>query len=992
MEFRILGPLEVWADGVAVPTGTPKQQVVLAVMLANANRLVSVDELVDELWPDDPPPSAVANVRGYAGKIRRACEATTAGEDRLIRRGAGYVLYAKPSELDMLAFLADTAAGRMAVQRGDLEVAALRFDVALARWRGAVAGGLPHGPSLDLRCTALEDERLAVVDELAQAYLRLDQPDRVVALLREHVRAHPLRERSHSLLMRALHRVGDIAGALAAYADARSAIVDQLGIEPGEELRRLQQALLDRHPETERSDPSAAEPTARITLLSHPRELPPEIAHFVGREAEFAEARAAIASPARPRRHRAAVVVLHGPGGSGKSALAVHLAHEMADMFPEGQLYVDLLGSTPGLRPLATVDVLQRLLRRLGVPNGQIPHSAGDAAARFRTLTAGRRLLIVLDNAHDASQLAELLPASDASAVLVTCRPPLGSVEADRRIRLAGLPRRDGLALLAQLTQERIMDQDQAERVVALCDHLPLALRIVAGRLSNLPTVSAADFAERLADRRRRLDELELDGLAVRTSIGVGYEALVHSERAIPRLAARVFRLLGLLNVPDFRPEVVAAMLGDRDSSAARAALDHLVSVGLLEPSAAGRYRLHDLVRLFSVERAATEEDSHAAAEALHSGLSYYAGALFKADRLQRPGRMTLVGEPPIPPHVLLPGFSTIDQARAWVDAELSSLVAAAEQASSRSDGSRRMALHIGEALWESLYRRQDWTTARRLGTMILDAAQRHGDREVAGWAHIAVGRSAADFCEWDLAVDHFEQALSIQSELGNHQGIALSLNSLGVVNLYLGDLVSGERYYSECLEFVRKHHMRAAEGVLLHNLGVLYIASGRYRDAIAAGAGGLAVRRELEDPVGVSTTLNALAAAYCLANDLDQSFECASEAISISRQVGDQLSEHFNLVVRSEVNLRRGDVTGAMADVEEAHVSARQRGDMYTQALTLRQKSRLLTAAGHHDEAARIRHEAERALGAVRTRPEPMLEALFGEPGRATGSTSEED
>ena len=252
----MLGPLEAYADG-AVPLGPRKQQSVLALLALSAGRAVGMDDLVDELWPERPPPSAVANVRGYAGRLRRLLASYEPGEDRLTRQGSGYLLRLEPDELDLSTFAAEVAHGREALRRGEHKRAAARFADGLALWRGAVVAGVPRGPLLAARCAVLEDERLTVTEELAEAYLALEQPGEAVALLRDHARAHPTRERAHLLLMRGLHRAGDVAGALAVYAAARSALVEQLGVEPGADLRELHRAILNRGEVAETPAPNA---------------------------------------------------------------------------------------------------------------------------------------------------------------------------------------------------------------------------------------------------------------------------------------------------------------------------------------------------------------------------------------------------------------------------------------------------------------------------------------------------------------------------------------------------------------------------------------------------------------------------------------------------------------------------------------------------------------------------------------------------------------
>lgn len=622
MELRVLGPLEVRVGDDALPLGTRKQQVALASLIMYANRPVPVEDLIDELWPDGPPQSALANVNSYTAGLRRLLRSDGRSE-RLTRTGGGIQLNIDDAELDLAGFETETRLGRRAVADGDLDRAAALLGRALDRWAGPLFTGLPRGPLVTARAVVVEEDHLLVAEQLADVHLRRREPGRAVAVLRGHVAAHPLRERMHSLLIRGLYLSGDVSGALAAYASARNALVDELGVEPGEDLRRLHRAMLNRDITPDPGTPGAL-PVKVGAGGTTPHELPPEVGHFVGRAAELRRAREVLLPGPAPSRRRPAVLVLYGRGGVGKSAIAIQVSHDVADRFPDGQLYVDLLGATPGLRPLTPLEVLARLLGGLGVPAGDVPSAEAVAGARFRTATAGRRILFVFDNAVDAHQVSPLLPAAGGCAVVVTGRRPMPTVDADAHLLVGGLPAPDGITLFQSLVATAV-DRDVAARVVACCDDLPLAVRIAAGRLVGRPDLLPEELAERLADSRQRLDVLELDGLAVRACIRIGYEALASSTAGIDQAAVRAFHALGLLNAPDVQPGVVAAMLEGQDLLAARRALDHLVDAQLLEPDVAGRYRLHDLVRLFAAELAGNDP-AELRTRALRRGLAYYIG------------------------------------------------------------------------------------------------------------------------------------------------------------------------------------------------------------------------------------------------------------------------------------------------------------------------------------------------------------------------------
>jgi len=363
--------------------------------------------------------------------------------------------------------------------------------------------------------SSLEEQRIAAVEERAEAYLALGRLTEAVATLRTHLAAHPTREPGYATLILALYRAGDVTGALDAFVDARKALAEHLGIEPGEQLQRLHRAVLNRDPRLRQPATRPSATNAPGTARPVPHELPPDSAAFTGREAELARLRNLV-------RHRdagrATVVAIHGRGGVGKSTLAVRAAHQVAAEYPDGQIYIDLHGSTPGLRPRTAHEVLDRCLRGLGLPAAEVPPDESDAAARWRTLTAGRRVLLVLDNATDPAQVLPTLPASDGCAAIVTSRRVLATLDADGHLELDGLPDGPAAELLARSARRRGTPEEM-RTIAQLCEHLPLALRIAGARLAARPELAVAALAERLRDEHSRLDELGMDGYAVRGSI-----------------------------------------------------------------------------------------------------------------------------------------------------------------------------------------------------------------------------------------------------------------------------------------------------------------------------------------------------------------------------------------------------------------------------------------------------------------------------------------
>lgn len=506
LRLCVLGPLQARAGSGSLALGPPKQRAVLAMLALNAERVVDLSELVDELWPECPPASAIENVRTYAGNLRRLFNSAEGPRNRIRRQGFGYQLFAEPDDLDLLAMVQEIQRGRAAVAHGDLASAVNLFGAARERWRGSLLAGLRRGPRLAARCTAIEHERTLLMEEEAELRLCRGEPAAAIVLLRAHLAANPLRERTYALLMQALYGIGDVAGALDVYMTARNALVTELGIEPGPELRRIHRGVLNH-------DLALAVPDRRSRgqggrQPSPPRELPPDVGCFVGRHDEMQQLLEALAPPQLPVRPRPTVVIVYGPGGVGKSALAVHVAHQVADRFPNGQLYLELDGASSGQRPLCATGALVHMLRGLGVALVDTPADAPDIIARFRTLTADRRLLVVLDNASDAAQVLPLLPATGGCGVIITSRQPLIAVEADKRVRLGALSEVEGRALLRALTREVGGGGAVTDEIVKFCEGLPLAIRIAASRLIGPPDVPAADLADQLADDRQRLDAL----------------------------------------------------------------------------------------------------------------------------------------------------------------------------------------------------------------------------------------------------------------------------------------------------------------------------------------------------------------------------------------------------------------------------------------------------------------------------------------------------
>lgn len=584
LEFRVLGPLEVSDGPRRLQLGAPMQRALLGQLLLTAGRTISVEEIAERLWPARPPRRPRNAVQLLVLRVRRAL--AEFGCDGLIESvPGGYRARTAEHLVDSRTFAELLAEADAAAGRGDTAAERPLLVEALALWRGEVLGEAPSGWQSPAEIEQLEALRLTAIERLAAADIAAGHPERAVPLLRERARQDPGRERVSQLLMLALYQGGQRAEALEAYRVAYRYAVDELGLEPGTELRSLQERIL-------RGDRPGPEATAADTAA--PAVLPMRVAGFAGRTGLVEQVRAAVLAGAADG---TAVVGLAGMAGVGKSALALHLAYELRDRFPDGQLWAELGGTTSAVGADA---VLLRFLRLLGVTD---PPADGRAEL-FRSLSSRRRILVVLDDAAGATQVRALLPTGTGSAVLVTSRVAHPLVDSSRWFGVEPLEPADSVELLTGLVGEQVAAAPESTaRVVEWCGGLPLALRIVAGRLAARPSWSMTRLAGQLADEHRRLDHLAVDDRSVRAAIGRSYRSCTPRQR-------RALSLVSHFPAPWFSAWEVAGLL-EEPLDAATEVVEQLVDARLVlvqrpaDLAGSVRYRLHDLVRLFAREQPA---------------------------------------------------------------------------------------------------------------------------------------------------------------------------------------------------------------------------------------------------------------------------------------------------------------------------------------------------------------------------------------------------
>lgn len=617
MAYRILGELTVLGESGPLLITSDRQRAVLALLLLEANRVVPVDRLIDGVWDGAPPDTARSQIHICVSRLRRSLRGAGV-TDALVTRTPGYLIEVAEEHLDLHVFDRLTAAGRAAFAAGELAEAAERYGEALGLWRGQALAGL-EGPAVRTAAQALEERRLAVLEERVEAVLRLGKHHEVIDELITLVATHPLRERPLALLMISLYRDGRTAESLEVYRRARERFVEELGLEPGESLQRLEQAILAgdagerRGPLlTDSAEPATALAPARGPGVGAglgagvPCLLPADIADFSGRARLIEQLRAALL-PAEPSRSDPLpLAALSGRGGLGKTTAAIHLAHGLTDRYPDGQLFAALRGTTGD--PMPPTEVLARFLRVLGMPDATIPADQEGRAELYRDCLAGLRVLVVLDDAASEEQVMPLLPGTGTCALVVTSRRRLTRLPGAHRVDLRPLTAGPALELLTRVIgAERVDAEPEAARtVVHCCAGLPLALRMAGARAAAKPHWTLRHLAARMEDERRRLDELAAGGAGIRSSIAAACEGL-------PEPARRLLRRLGLLPDTDFAASVAAPLLSsgaDEADEALEALVDaRLVDVERADPDGP-RYRLPSLIRVYARERLAAEDSS----------------------------------------------------------------------------------------------------------------------------------------------------------------------------------------------------------------------------------------------------------------------------------------------------------------------------------------------------------------------------------------------
>ncbi len=922
MWFGVLGSLtvRVGENVVVIPSG--KQRAVLAALLVRTGQVVSFGELAEMVWEGSPPRSSHATLKNYVKRLRQVL-GPLAGT-RIVTRHPGYLIEAASDEVDLLAFERGCREGTAAAQAGEWLRASQLLSDALGLWRGAPLSDVPSEMLVREHLDRLEQLRLHAMETRIEADLRLARHRDVIAELQSLIAQHPLREHLHVLLMLALYRDGRQGEALAAYQMARGLLLEELGVEPGPELRELQQWVLAGDPRLDLGEdagrpvqrPGQASELARRHVgepaLAVPRQLPIAPWQFSGRQSELMKLNGLIGQ--RDAACGAVVIsVICGTPGVGKTALAIHWAHQVAAGFPDGQLYVNLRGFDAG-PPLLPAQVIRYFLDGLGVPAEQIPADSEAQGSLYRSLLAGRQMLIVLDNARDSAQVRPLVPASPGCVVIVTSRNQLTGLavrEGAHLLTLDVLSAWDARDLVVRrLGHERTEAELVAvDELVCLCARLPLALAVAAARTAALPELSLAALVAELRDVHNRLNVLDAGdpGADVRAVFSWSYQSLTAP-------AASMFRLLSIHPGTDITAPAAASLAGF-SLARARKALTELTMAHLAEEHAPGRYASHDLLRAYAAEQARSRDDEAQRRRAITRALDHYLHTAAAAARLLNPAASPLALIP-CQAGVVPERLDTYEEALAWFKAEHQVLMAAVARADAA--GFDAYAWQLPWSMKTFLDRQGRWHDQVNVQQIAVTATLRSGNREDQAQAHRELSVSYTRLGSYDEAYDHLAHALSLYEELGDQAGQADTHQSTALVLERQGQYSRAASHAKRAAVVYRAMGNQRREAIALNNHGWCLAQVGGYQQAITCCEQALALHREFGNRPGEAATLDTLGFIHQQLGD-------HAEATRLYRHAAALLAELENRFGHAQILDHLGDNHHAAGHRQAAGTAWRQ-------------------------------------------------------------------
>ncbi|WP_051174326.1 AfsR/SARP family transcriptional regulator [Amycolatopsis orientalis] len=898
MAFRVLGPLEVEAGGRLLEVGGPRLRALLALLVADAGRVVSLPALVEGLWGLRAPPDADRTTRVYVSLLRKALRPAAA--ELIVTRRPGYVLRLEPDAVDAVRFERLAAAGRRSLTDGEPAVAVERLTAALGLWRGDAYGEFVDTPALRAEAERLEQIRVSLLADRIEAGLAVGDGERMVAELNALTGRHPGHERLWGLLMTALYQAGRQADALTAYRRARTALVRNSGVEPTPALSAVHRRILGH-------DPSLLAPSSvRGAPPAPPAQLPPAVPGFTGRAAELSLLDSVLTAAK-------GIAVVSGTAGAGKTALAVHWAHGVAAAFPDGQLYVDLRGFDPVGSALDPADVLRGFLDAFGVPATRLPADRDALTGLYRSVVAGKRMLVVLDNAGDAGQVRPLLPGSPGCLVVVTSRHQFTSliaVEGAHSLALDLLSPAEAKELLTRrLGPERVAAEPAAvAAIIAGCARLPLALAVVAARAALHPGFRLATVAAQLDDVTGVLDALHGGDRATDVRAVFSW-----SCRALSADAARLFRLLGLHPGRDIGLAAAASVAG-LPLPAARPLLAELTRASLLAEHAPGRYTFHDLLRAYAAEQARAQGGEP---EVRRRSLDHYLHTGHAAALLLQPHRAQPITPAPAANGVTVVPPADLKEALSWFTLERPALLAGIESAAVA--GSDTHTYQLAWTLATFLERRGHWHDLAATQRAAVGAARRLADRSAEAHAHDSLAGAYVRLGRFADAHTHLGLALVLFAGLGDRIGLAHTHLDFGWMFERQGRHAEALDHAVRALGLFRAVGHQDGEARALNQVGWCHAQLEDHEEAIVRCRQALALHQALGDRAGEAHTWDSLGHAHHHLGFRREAVTCYQRAIDLFRRLGDRYNEAGTLTHFGNVHQAAGDSGAANAAWQHA-------------------------------------------------------------------------
>ena len=960
VEYRLLGPLEIVSGGKLNEIRSVRQQTLLAMLLLHAKRLVPAGVLIDAIWNDMPPATARSQLQTCISGLRHQL-ARIGAKSEIATRSVGYMFVIRNDVLDIQTFGDLARSGRASAAAGRADEAIRGLRAALALWRGTAIAGI-ESTLVQAAATRLNEDRLGLYEECIDLELALGMHRDLIGELSELVQQYPLREKLRAQHMLCLYRSGRKAHALESFRVARQIFIDELGLDPGHDLRELERAILgsDQKLDLERGVRSMT-PWVYENRVPVPRQMPTAIADFTGRQ-DIMQTLIELLSgrPESDEPKYLPVIALNGKGGIGKTALALQVAHAVREDYPDGQLFAQLTEADG--QPVPVPTILEQFLRALGMPPSSVPSDVTERIAAYRTALGDRRVLIVLDSAESVSQVLMLIPGSANCAVIVTSHSPLSYLQGAHHFEVQDLDEQTSIKLLAKVIgHDRVRaEESSALAIVRLCGGVPLALRIVAAKLAKRTHWPLEKMVRRMTDDERRLDELALGGMGIRATLTLSYGGLSDQAR-------RLFSRLSLLGTSDFASWVSAPLL-DLDAEMAADELDTLIEAHLVEVWASEdgspRFRLHDLARLYALERVAAEESTAERFRARERLLQCWLSLATEAHRRCYGGDYAVLHGSAT--HWALPSDFVdllLQNPMDWLRTERAGLVSAILQAAQASMDELCWDLALTSVtLFESHHYTDDWYKTHEAALAVTRrAANLRGEAAIlCSFGNLTVGLSPG------RATQYLEPALQIFNQIGDTHGKAWVLSLQAHADRQCGRYDQAMACYLDALNGFQAVGDRVSEVDALTGIAQIHISCERMEMAEEFLSKALVICGSLKAPRVMARTQHRLGEFFLNRNDLERADWIFSSVLDLVRDQRDLVGETYALLGLGTVHTRQESYDLAETELRSALALSRQVGDNLAQERALLVLAESYMAMGEPERAVPLINEAAVVIGEI--------------------------